>query len=192
MSLEELNNKIKELEKENKLFKKEIKNLEKEINELKIENKKLKEELEDEIEVDNEFYNICNINNGLLEQYIEESDGYDKFMEKYIITKYSKEFLDYLIDNWLYCKIMRKVNYNNIVSYYYDDINIINFLKKMSTRDWKDAQDYALKFLKNNIDNIDEIKDYLNNEYKKFINKNKYENDDKDDEYDMDMGSIID
>ena len=167
MSLEELNKRIKELEKENKLLKKENKLLKEENKLLKEEN----EEIKNRISTDTlEGINYDDIKNGLLNQYIIEADGFDNFMKEYIITKYSNDFLNYYNKDYDYYEIIDKINFENIYYNYNDDYNITSFLIELSNHNWNKAENFALNFLKNNIDNIREIKEYLDKEYEKFIN----------------------
>ena len=152
-----------------------IKELEEENNELKDKNN----ELNINCSIINYSVDINNINNGILKQYIDKADDYDKFIKEYITTEYSKDFYD------CYFKedddITEKINYDIIFlefknSYIntkteteIDFLYIKYFLRALSQQDYKEAQEYALDFLKDNIDNFKEIKEYLNELYEEFI-----------------------
>ena len=167
MSLEELNKRIKKLEKENKELKKENKLLKEENKLLKEENEKIK----NRISINTlEGIDYEDIKNDVLNQFIVEAEDFEDFMKEYIITKYSNDFLNYYNKNYAYYKIIDKINFENIYYNYKDDYNITSFLIELSYNDWDKAQNFALNFLKNNIDNIREIKEFLDEKYEKFIN----------------------
>ena len=187
MSLKELKNKIKKLE--NK-----IKELEKENKELKDENKELKDKNK-ELNLNcfiAGYIDIHDINNGILKQYICEADGYHEFIEEYITTKYSKNFYNFY-NNYRGDDILDEINFDTIFNDFKnddtdtenDDIdtknntendieidfsNITYFLRALLQQNYKEAREYALDFLKDNIDNFKEIKEYLDELYEEFIN----------------------
>ena len=182
MSLEELNNKIKELEKENnslkkenKLFKKEINNLEKEIKELKNEDKQ-------KYYKNFEYYELATYN--MLEYFIKYYMF--EYLNIYMRKKYNDDFTDYIKSNKKIRNELNELSYKKgILNIIDEDVFYNNEYIKIYYRIFESygCGDFAKGYLPkafnelNILENFKELNIFLDEEFNKYINEeyNKYE-----------------